>query len=120
MNRKIKIMGIYIMLLFFVSILLILITSFTNTKFEPSYNIEQTEENYNTSFEQKVNNITEYNMILMKENMELKKQLEEKTETIKEYKQKFSEIKNIAEKIDRQKLSSEYQEIYDNVINNIQ
>ena len=39
MDRKFRIMGIYIGLLFFVSILLILITSFSNNKMDPSYQI---------------------------------------------------------------------------------
>ena len=36
MDRKMKIMGIYIGLLFFISILLILITSFSYSKIDPS------------------------------------------------------------------------------------
>ena len=44
MDRKIKIIGMYIGLLFFISILLILITSLSNDKFEPLYSFEETTE----------------------------------------------------------------------------
>ena len=143
MNRKYKIMGIYGGLLFFVSILLILITSFTNTKFNPSYEVENVEEEYAVSFnknmEENVTSITEHSRLLTERNIELSKQLEEKSKMIESYEKKYnkdylnlyqamilfvdgnrSEAKNMLEKIDIEQLSPEDKTVYDKLLNKLQ
>lgn len=95
MDRKFRIMGIYIGLLFFVSILLILITSFSNNKMDPSYQIENNQKQNPISFErtmeQSVNTLTENNRILNERVEELKLQLEEKDKIIQEYNNMYNE-----------------------------
>lgn len=116
MERKIKIMGIYVGLLFFVSILLIMITSFTNTKIDPSYDVESVENqqiNFNKDMEQNVNILTENNRLLNEKNIQLKKQLDEKENLL-------NEIKTELEKINRENLSPENQGVYDNLLNKLQ
>ena len=136
MERKLKIMGIYTGLLFFVSVLLILVTSFSNNKMDPSYDVETEQEKnqivFDRTMEQSVNILTENNRILTEKVEELKKQLSEKEKIISEYENKYnqdvsnlykslslytmdkkSEAKKIFEGINRENLMEAEKEIYD-------
>lgn len=117
MERKFKIMGIYVGLLFFVSILLIMITSLTNTKIDPSYDVDnvdnQQQISFNKDMEQNVNILTENNRLLKEKNIELNQQVDEKNKLL-------NEIKTEIEKINRENLSPENQGVYDNLLNKLQ
>lgn len=84
MDRKIKIIGMYIGILFFVSILLILITSLSNDKFDPMYSLDETaaldNSSMNVTMLDSVSNLTETNKIL--------------NEKISEYQNKISSLEN--------------------------
>ncbi len=84
MDRKIKIIGMYIGILFFVSILLILITSLSNDKFDPMYSLDETaaldNSSMNVTMLDSVSNLTETNKIL--------------NEKISEYQNKISNLEN--------------------------
>ena len=143
MERKLKIMGLYIGILFFVAILLILVTSFSNSKINPSYDVEESENQYQVSFnktmEENVNSLTENNRILNEKNIELNKQLEEKDNIIKTYEEKYNddvinlqkamslyinnnveEAKTTFELINRENLDLENETVYDNLLNKLQ
>lgn len=142
MERKLKIMGIYVGMLFFISILLILITSLTNTKIDPSYELENVEEQYQVNFdktmEQNVNNLTEHNRLLTERNIYLNEQLEEKNKIIEYYEKKYNQdvvnlqnaislyigddktaAKNTLENVNRENLNPENQSVYDNLLNKL-
>lgn len=142
MERKLKIMGIYVGMLFFISILLILITSLTNTKIDPSYELENVEEQYQVNFdktmEQNVNNLTEHNRLLTERNIYLNEQLEEKNKIIENYEKKYNQdvvnlqnaislyigddktaAKNTLETVNRENLNPENQSVYDNLLNKL-
>ena len=95
MDRKLKIMGIYLWLLFFVSILLILVTSFSNSKMAPSYEAVseqmQNKKSFDTTMEESVNVLTENNLILFEKVEKLNSILEEKEKIIEEYKTTYNE-----------------------------
>ncbi|MBR3604477.1 MAG: hypothetical protein IKL52_00435 [Candidatus Gastranaerophilales bacterium] len=99
MERKLKIMGIYTGMLFFVSVLLILVTSFSNSKMDPSYDVEaekQKQINFDATLEQSVNVLTENNRVLNETVEDLKKQLNEKDNIIYEYSSVYNEdMKNL-------------------------
>ena len=143
MERKLKVMGLYIGILFFVAILLILVTSFSNSKINPSYDVEESENQYQVSFnktmEENVNSLTENNRILNEKNIELNKQLEEKDNIIKTYEEKYNddvinlqkamslyindnveEAKTTFELINRENLDLENATVYDNLLNKLQ
>lgn len=86
MDRKFKVMGIYIGMLFCVTILLILVTSFSNSKLDPSYQIENEQDEYQVMFNQtmaeSVTNLTETNEKLNERVKELTKEVEEKNQII--------------------------------------
>ena len=86
MDRKFKVIGIYIGLLVVVSILLILVTSFSNSKMDPSYQVENEEKlnsvSFDSTLEQNVNTLTENNRILNEKVKELNLHLEEKEKII--------------------------------------
>lgn len=100
MERKFKVMGIYVGLFFFAVILLVLVTSFSNTELNPSYDAE-TEDEYQVTFnhtiQQSVNSLTEMNEELMSQVDELEKKVEEKEKTISEYEKKNSSDKTALE-----------------------
>ena len=89
MDRKFRVMGIYIGMLFCVAILLILVTSFSNTKLDPSYEIENEQSDYQVTFNRtmadSVSQLTETNEKLSERVKELTKELEEKNQIIAEY-----------------------------------
>ena len=89
MDRKFRVMGIYIGMLFCVAILLILVTSFSNTKLDPSYEIENEQSDYQVTFNRtmadSVSQLTETNEKLSERVKELTKELEEKNQIISEY-----------------------------------
>ena len=89
MDRKFRVMGIYIGMLFCVAILLILVTSFSNTKLDPSYEIENEQSDYQITFNRtmadSVSQLTETNEKLSERVKELTKELEEKNQIIAEY-----------------------------------
>ena len=89
MDRKFRVMGIYIGMLFCVAILLILVTSFSNTKLDPSYEIENKQSDYQVTFNRtmadSVSQLTETNEKLSERVKELTKELEEKNQIISEY-----------------------------------
>ena len=89
MDRKFRVMGIYIGMLFWVAILLILVTSFSNTKLDPSYEIENEQSDYQVTFNRtmadSVSQLTETNEKLSERVKELTKELEEKNQIIAEY-----------------------------------
>lgn len=89
MDRKFRVMGIYIGMLFCVAILLILVTSFSNTKLDPSYEIENEQSDYQVTFNRtmadSVSQLTETNEKLSERVKELIKELEEKNQIIAEY-----------------------------------
>ena len=89
MDRKFRVMGIYIGMLFCVAILLILVTSFSNTKLDPSYEIENEQSDYQVTFNRtmadSVSQLTETNEKLSERVKELTKELEEKNKIISEY-----------------------------------
>ena len=135
MERKLKIMGIYTGLLFFVSVLLILVTSFSNNKMDPSYDVESEQQNqikFDTTMEQSVNMITENNRLLNETVEDLKKQLNEKETIISEYSSLYnddmknlyktmslytlgekSEAKQVFEKINPENLMESEKQVYD-------
>lgn len=149
MERKFKIMGIYLGMLFFVSILLILITSLSNRNFEPAYVTGETEEkqagNFNLTMQESVTALTEENQNLNnkvqeqdKKILELEKKISENEKIIEEYHQKYNEnaeklyevlilyanddikeAKEIFNMINRENLNIENQEIYDNILNKL-
>lgn len=92
-------MGIYTGMLFFVSVLLILVTSFSNSKMDPSYDVEaekQKQINFDATLEQSVNVLTENNRVLNETVEDLKKQLNEKDNIIYEYSSVYNEdMKNL-------------------------
>lgn len=142
MDRKLRVMGIYIGLLFFVSILLILVTSFSNNKMEPSYDVETEQQQNQISFdrtmEQSVNTLTENNRILHERVEDLNFQLDEKDKLIEEYKSLYNEdvlklqnamklyindwleeSKNILSTINIENLNEEEVQVYNNLVNKL-
>lgn len=89
MDRKFRVMGIYIGMLFCVAILLILVTSFSNTKLDPSYDVENEQTDYQVTFNRtmadSVSQLTETNERLSERVKELTKEVEEKNQIIAEY-----------------------------------
>lgn len=89
MDRKFRVMGIYIGMLFCVAVLLILVTSFSNTKLDPSYEIENEQSDYQVTFNRtmadSVSQLTQTNEKLSERVKELTKELEEKNQIIAEY-----------------------------------
>ena len=92
MDRKFKMMGVYIGLLFFAVILLVLVTSFSNTELNPSYDAADDEYQvmFNRTMEQSVNSLTENNEKLMAQVKELEKQISEKDALISQYEKQNS------------------------------
>lgn len=88
MDRKFKVMGIYIGMLFCVTILLILVTSFSNSKLDPSYEIENEQDEYQVTFNrtmaESVSYLTETNEKLNERVKELTKEVAEKNQIISE------------------------------------
>ena len=96
MDRKIKIMGVYIGLLFFVSILLILITSFSYSEIDPSYEIEENKQ-HDTTLQQSVTKLTETNHNLSDKVLELNEKITLLEKELSFYKgEDFEKLKNIA------------------------
>ena len=93
MDRKFKMMGVYIGLLFFAVILLVLVTSFSNTELNPSYDAadDEYQVTFNRTMEQSVNSLTENNEKLMAQVKELEKNISEKDALISEYEKQNSE-----------------------------
>lgn len=150
MERKFKIMGIYLGMLFFVSIILILITSLSNSKFEPTYSGGEVLNNQNVGFDStmqdSVTSLTQTNQILnnkVKEQniiiTELEGKISEKENLIKEYKETYNEdtenlykalkfhinddveeTKKLIKLINRDNLNPENQTVYDNLVNKLQ
>lgn len=141
MDRKMKIMGIYIGLLFFISILLILITSFSYSKIDPSYEVEESNQ-LDVTLQQSVTKLTETNQILNDKVLELnekidnlEKDLETKDSIIKKYEnedyknlkktallfieKKYEEMKIVFESINRENLDEENQKIYDFILSKL-
>ena len=150
MERKFKIMGMYLGMLFFVSIILILITSLSNSKFKPAYSAEeisnQKNSGFNSTMQESVTSLTQTNQNLnnkVKEQNEKIGELEriiyEKDELINDYKKIYNEdtenlymalkfyasndiekLRNTAEIINRDNLNPENQAVYDNLLNKLQ
>lgn len=150
MERKFKIMGIYLGMLFFVSILLILITSLSNSKFNPTYPVDEISAKQSVSFDatmqDSVSKLTETNQKLndkVKEQndkiMALENSLSEKDAVINEYQNKYNadteklymalslyvsdneqEAQTALETVVRENLSPENQTVYDNLLNKLQ
>lgn len=141
MDRKMKIMGIYIGLLFFISILLILITSFSYSKIDPSYEVEESNQ-LDVTLQQSVTKLTETNQILNDKVLELnekidnlEKDLETKDSIIKKYENEdyknlkktallfieknYEEMKIVFESINRENLDEENQKIYDFILSKL-
>ena len=141
MDRKLKIMGVYVGLLFFVSILLILITSFSYTKIDPSYEVEESRQP-NETLNESVTKLTETNQNLNAKVMELngkisglEKKLAEKDEIIKKYEnedfkklknvallfvdEKYDEMKKVFESIKKENLDEESLKIYNYILEKI-
>lgn len=149
MERKLKIMGIYISLLFFVSILLILITSLSNNKIDPAYVVEETENQQtaalNSTMQDSVSRLTEINQNLnnkVKEQNDkiesLENSLSEKEDIINDYLNKYNsdtenlykalslyingsveESQTCVNEINRENLNPENQTVYDNLLNKL-
>lgn len=142
MDRKFKVIGIYIGLLVVVSILLILVTSFSNSKMDPSYQVENEEKlnsvSFDSTLEQNVNTLTENNRILNEKVKELNLQLEEKEKIIEEYKNvynedsfnlqkaikyyiidEFEEAKINLELVKSENLNDEDNRVYNNLVNKL-
>lgn len=150
MERKFKIMGIYLGMLFFVSILLILITSLSNSKFNPTYPVDEISAKQSVSFDatmqDSVSKLTETNQKLndkVKEQNDkiiaLENSLSEKDAVINEYQNKYNadteklymalslyvsdneqEAQTALETVVRENLSPENQTVYDNLLNKLQ
>lgn len=150
MERKFKIIGLYLGMLFFISILLILITSLSNRKFSPTYsgieNLEQQSVSFDSTYQESVTKLTQnnesLNNIVKEQNVkisELEKELIEKDKIIKEYETKFNsdaenlykalssylndnkeETKIIVKSINRENMNPENQTVYDNLLNKLQ
>lgn len=141
MDRKLKIMGVYVGLLFFVSILLILITSFSYTKIDPSYEVEESRQP-NATLNESVTKLTETNQKLNEKVLELngkisdlEKKLNEKDEIIKKYEnedfkklkkvallfidEEYDEMKNVFESINKENLDEESLKIYNYILEKI-
>ncbi len=141
MDRKLKIMGVYVGLLFFVSILLILITSFSYTKIDPSYEVEENRQP-NATLNESVTKLTETNQNLNAKVMELngkisdlEKKIAEKDEIIKKYEnedfkklktvallfvdEKYDEMKKVFESIKKENLDEESLKIYNYILEKI-
>ena len=143
MERKVKIMGIYVGLLFFVSILLILITSLSNSKFDPSYDlIEEEKVTFSKTMEDSVSKLTETNQNLNEKVSELngqidklKESLYQKSEVVVQYEKMYNddfknlqkalslyledndeEAKKIIENVKKENLNPENQTVYDNLM----
>ncbi len=138
MDRKFKVMGIYLGLLFFVSILLILVTSFSNNKMVPSYDVESEKQNqiyFEKTMEQSVIALTENNRVLREKVGELNSQLEEKNKLIEKYNNLYNddvlklqkamsfyingnlnELKNIIYTINILNLNEDYCQTYNTLI----
>lgn len=96
MDRKLKIMSIYIGLLFFVSILLILITSFSYNKIDPSYEIEENK-HIDITLQQSVTKLTETNQVLSDKVFELNEKINLLEKELSFYKSEdFEKLKNVA------------------------
>ena len=149
MERKIKIIGLYVGLLFFISILLILITSLSNDKFDPMYNATENTHSENTGLEttvmDSVSNITETNKILNEKITEyqnkviyLESVISEKDAIIKEYEKRtnidslnlsdslkfyvlgnIEDSKELLEKVIKENLSEEEIKVYDYLVNEL-
>ncbi len=149
MDRKIKIIGMYIGLLFFISILLILITSLSNDKFEPLYSLDEINElensGLNTTMLDSVSNLTETNKTLNEKIIEyqnkienLEKEISSNKLVIENYEKTYNEdtlnfykalklyvqndvqgAKEVILSIDRELLSDEDKTIYDFLINEL-
>ena len=149
MDRKIKIIGMYIGLLFFISILLILITSLSNDKFEPLYSLEETIESEKSGLDStmmdSVSSLTEMNKTLNEKIIEyqnkvenLEKEISSNKVVIENYEKNYNEdtlnfykalklyvqndiqeAKEIVLTTDRELLSSEDKEVYDFLINEL-
>ncbi len=149
MDRKIKIIGMYIGLLFFISILLILITSLSNDKFEPLYSLEETTESENSGLNStmmdSVSSLTEMNKTLNEKIIEyqnkvenLEKEISSNQVVIENYEKNYNEdtrnfykalklyvqndiqeAKEIVLTTDRELLSEEDKEVYDFLINEL-
>ncbi len=149
MDRKIKIIGMYIGLLFFISILLILITSLSNDKFEPLYSLEETTESENSGLNStmmdSVSSLTEMNKTLNEKIIEyqnkvenLEKEISSNKVVIENYEKNYNEdtlnfykalklyvqndiqeAKEIVLTTDRELLSEEDKEVYDFLVNEL-
>ncbi|MBR0277365.1 MAG: hypothetical protein IJQ50_02755 [Clostridia bacterium] len=88
MGKKLKFMSLYIGILFFVVILLILITSMSNVSLDPSYEIitgEGGNNSFDNTLEQNVNTLTIINERLNERVSELADEIENKNKIIEEY-----------------------------------
>ena len=149
MDRKIKIIGMYIGLLFFISILLILITSLSNDKFEPLYSLEETIESEKSGLDStmmdSVSSLTEMNKTLNEKIIEyqnkvenLEKEISSNKVVIENYEKNYNEetlcfykalklyvqkdiqeAKEIVLTIDRELLNEADKEAYDFLINEL-
>ena len=149
MDRKIKIIGMYIGLLFFISILLILITSLSNDKFEPLYSLEETIESEKSGLDStmmdSVSSLTEMNKTLNEKIIEyqnkvenLEKEISSNKVVIENYEKNYNEdtlnfykalklyvqndiqeAKEIVLTTDRELLNEADKEAYDFLINEL-
>lgn len=89
MDRKFKAMSLYIGMMFFAVILLILVTSFSNTDLTPSYDVEKEQSEYQVTFnrtmEESVNSLTESNEKLNEQVKKLSAEIEEKKSELEKY-----------------------------------
>lgn len=134
MDRKFKIIGIYLGLLFFVVILLVLVTSFSNTELDPSYDVEDNEYQvtFDRTMEESVNSLTDNNEKLRGEVADLNKKISEKEQEISKYNSKDAKsllnavklylngdeesAKKCADGLNEAALPEEYKEIYATLI----
>ena len=89
MDRKFRAMSLYIGMMFFAVILLILVTSFSNTDLNPSYDIEKEQSEYQVTFnrtmEESVNSLTESNEKLNEQVKKLTAEIDEKNNRLSKY-----------------------------------
>lgn len=101
MDRKFRAISLYIGMMFFAVVLLILVTSFSNTDLNPSYDIEKEQSEYQVTFnrtmEESVNSLTESNEKLNEQVKKLSAQIEEKDKKLSKY--SSEDMKNLLEAI---------------------
>ncbi len=139
MERKFKIMGVYVGLLFFVSILLIMITSLSNDKINPVYMAEEFEKeetvDFSVTLQESVSDLTAKNEKLMSTVEEQNKKIENLEKFVEDYqnsynedtvifmeslklyaKDKFNEARDLLKTVNAENLTEENRNVFENMI----